>query len=62
MIYGLYAFTIMYSLGALLLLAITESTDEDNPNADLKLSLFWPYIAIIVILGWIVNGPHKDDE
>jgi len=62
MIYGLYVFVIMYSLGALLLLAITESTEEDNPNADFKLALFWPYIAVIVILERIVNGSYKDDE
>ena len=62
MIYGLYVFVIMYSLGAMLLLTITEATDEDNPNADFKLALFWPYIAVRVILERIVNGPYKDDE
>ena len=62
MIYGLYVFAIMYSLGAMLLLAITEATEEDNPNADLKLALFWPYVAVRVILERIVNGPYKDDE
>ena len=62
MIYGLYVFVIMYSLGAMLLLTITESTEEDNPNADLKLALFWPYIAVMVTLERIVNGSYKDDE
>ena len=62
MIYGLYVFVIMYSLGAMLLLVITEATEEDNPNADFKLALFWPYIAVRVILERIVNGPYKDDE
>lgn len=62
MIYGLYVFVIMYSLGAILLLAITEAAEEDNPNADLNLALLWPYIAVRVILERIVNGPYKDDE
>jgi hypothetical protein len=62
MIYGLYVFAIMYSLGAILLLAITEAAEEDNPNADLNLALLWPYIAVRVILERIVNGPYKDDE
>ena len=62
MIYGLYVFAIMYSLVAILLLAITEAAEEDNPNADLNLALLWPYIAVRVILERIVNGPYKDDE
>lgn len=62
MIYGLYVFVIMYALGAILWMTITEAVDDENPNADLKLGLFWPWVAVRIIFDRIINGPYKDDD
>ena len=62
MIYGLWTFTIMYSLGFILLQAITAPADDGDPNADIKLALLWPYVAVRVIIERILYGPDTGED
>jgi hypothetical protein len=53
----------MYMLAAILLLYITEASDEDNPNAPLKLAVMWPIITILTMLEhlWYLIVGDRDD-
>lgn len=62
MTYGIWIFCIMYALGFALLQTITESAEDGDPNADLKLALFWPYIAVRVIIERIMYGDIRGDD
>ena len=62
MMYGLWVFCIMYALGFALLQTITEAAEDGDPNADLKLALLWPYIAVMVIIERILYGPITGDD
>lgn len=55
----IWAPVIMYLLGMILVLGITEATDEDNPNAPLKLAVFWPLVAVSIAFHMVmasING------
>ena len=53
----------MYMLASILLLYITEASDEDNPNAPLKLAILWPIITILTMLEhlWSLIVGERDD-
>ena len=52
----------MYLLGAIFVLGITESTDENNPNASVRLALTWPVVSVLMMLEMLVellNGRQR---
>lgn len=52
----------MYLLGAIFVLGITESADEDNPNAPVRLALTWPVVSVLMMLEMLVellNGRQR---
>jgi len=53
---------VMYFLGVILLLGVTESIDEDSPHASKRFALTWPLISVLVILEMLVelfNGKQR---
>ena len=49
---------VMYFLGVVFVLGVTESIDEDNPNAAGKVALTWPFIAVLMIFEMIAEFIH----
>jgi predicted glycosyltransferase len=52
----------MYLLGAIFVLGITESIDEDNPHAPVRLALTWPIVSVLMMLEMLVellNGKQR---
>jgi hypothetical protein len=62
MIPAVWTFAIMYSLGALFYLSILESTDEADPNTDVRLALLWPYVAVRVLIDRLLYGSEDDTQ
>ena len=60
----IYGLLVMYGLGAILLLYITDAADADRPNAHIWLALTWPFITVITVLEDLVlrsRGDYDDE-
>ena len=56
----IYGMLVMYGLGAILLLYITDAADEDRPNAHIWLALTWPFITVVTVIEDLVLGQRGD--
>ena len=59
-IHFIYGMLVMYGLGAILLLYITDAADEDRPNAHIWLALTWPVITVVTVIEDLVLGARGD--
>lgn len=56
----IYGALVMYFLGAILLLYITDAADSDRPNAHIWLALTWPVITLVTVFEDLVLGRRGD--
>jgi len=56
----IYGMLVMYGLGAILLLYITDAAEEDRPNAHIWLALTWPFITVLTVIEDLVLGARGD--
>lgn len=53
---------VMYALGIPLISTFVESEDlENDPNADMRFTLMWPYVAVATIITMLIHGMDDDD-
>lgn len=62
MIGFMYGAVVMYLLGCMLMMNLTESSDPERPNAHLWLAATWPFVAVISIYEHIMYSIRGDDD
>jgi hypothetical protein len=58
----MYGAVIMYLLGSILMLAITDSADPERPNAHIWLAATWPFIAVMSAYEMLMYNIRGDDD